>query len=85
MQGSPTCGMRKSFKEVPGGKRVASIFSQKPGVTAFLQLAIPIVSQHYDFRCAASKFTPRTEQFVEGKQKQKSHQIQLWSFIVILI
>jgi len=47
--------------------------------------AIPIVSQHYNFQCAVSKFTSSINQLVEGKQKQKSHQIQLWSFIVILI
>jgi len=39
----------------------------------FLQFAIPVVSQHYDFRRAVSKFTPRVDQLVESKQKQKSH------------
>jgi len=37
--------------------------------------AIPIVSQHYNFQCAVSKFTPRINQLVERKPKQKSHQI----------
>jgi len=68
---------------LPGGTRVNSSFSQKPGFTAFyftyralflnkkifLQPAIPIVSQRYDFRCAISKFTPRIDELVEGKQK----------------
>jgi len=35
--------------------------------------AVHIVSQGYDFRCAISKFAPRIDQLVEGKQKNKSH------------
>jgi len=36
-------------------------------------LAVPLVSQLYDVRCAVSTFSPRIDQLVEGKQKQKSH------------
>jgi len=74
-------------ESLPGGTRVASIFSQKPGFHSFLAYvsgfvskqinfpvaAIPIVSRHYDLRCAGGKFTPHIDKLVEGKQKQKSH------------
>jgi len=63
---------------LPGGTRVTSISSQKPGFTAFYftyqalffkktnftVAAIPTVSQHYDFLCVVSKFTPRIDQLV---------------------
>jgi len=39
----------------------------------FLYPAIPTASQHYNFRCAVSKFTPRIDQLVQSEQKQKSH------------
>jgi len=35
----------------------------------FLQPVILIVSQHYDFRCAVSKFMLCIDKLVESKQK----------------
>ena len=80
-QGFPTCGTRRSSRWYAGN----FYFLTKTWIHSFLDYVSCFVSKihkiscsllfllylkHYDFRRAVSKFPPRIDQFVQGKQNK---------------